>query len=124
MNYFGVGTILKIIYNWEGQKKVSNCILAMTFDEQEVFQIIETHGDNAGYIKGYIERQFNDYRGHFCTWEHLEQQLRERVFGDVQSIQIIEERTTTQKQLDKISNMLKRGGFKTPFNDNTNEDDH
>lgn len=108
MTYYGVGLLLKVIYNWEGVEKTSNCILAQTFDKEELFQVIENQGYYAGYIKGYIKKQFNDDKSNFCTWNHLESELKERVFGEILSIEILEENTViSDKEIKKLRKIIK-----------------
>lgn len=109
--YYGRGTILKVIYDDNEIK----CILAECFDENEVFQVISLDGYHTGCIKGYIYKEFRDNRGNFCTLEHLEQQLKERVFFNFKSFEIIKAVTSSQSDFDKIQKLLEKGGFKSPF---------
>lgn len=90
--YIKIGTILKIIYN-NGYKVEQECILANTFDKQELFQVIVIKGYHCGEIDGYISRQFDDERRNCCTYAHLEKQLKERVYESIVSIDYIDQKT-------------------------------
>lgn len=87
---YKMGTIIEIIYTHDGIKEKQNIFLANTFAHDELFQVIVIEGYHVGEVDGYIEKQFSDIMG--CTWEHLEQQLRKRIYGNIESIKILKQR--------------------------------
>ncbi|MGB6083045.1 hypothetical protein [Moheibacter sp.] len=114
--YYGRGTILKVSYEIDGDILVEEkCILAECYDTKEVFQVIAIDGRYSGVIEGYISKQFSDNRKGFCNINHLEQQLRERIFHNFKSFEIVETVVYYQTDFDSLNKTLKEGGLKSPF---------
>lgn len=90
-----------MIYKHDGLTEVQDCILAKTFEEDFLFQVISINGHYSGYIEGYIRKQFesNSKKVNLCNGDHLENQLNEHVFPNIQSIKILE---PTNERIEKL----------------------
>ena len=95
------GVKLQVIYMHDGLAVVQDCILAKTFEEDFLFQVISINGHYSGYIEGYIRKQFdsNSEKVNSCTGDHLVNQLNEYVFPNIQSIKILE---STNERIEKL----------------------
>ncbi len=103
-----MGTVISVQFEMNGIIEEQKCILAISFDSNELFQVITIDGWHAGEIEGYIKKEFNDdARSNVCTWGHLERQLRDRVFINLKHLQLIEPKTITEKEIIKVRNLLK-----------------
>jgi len=109
MEYYRMGTIISVQFEVNGIIETQKCILAKSFDSNELFQVITIDGWHAGEIEGYIKKEFNNNntKNNLCTWGHLEKQLRERVFVNLKHLQLIEPKTITEKEITKVRNLLK-----------------
>lgn len=91
--YCKVGTQFIIEYEHDGITESQKCILAKTFEDDFLFQVITIDGYHSGTIEGYISRQFektNLKKANLCTWEFLQSELKKRVFQNIKKIQILE----------------------------------
>ena len=87
------GTKLNVVYSHDGIEENQICILADTFEESFLFQVISIDGYHAGCVEGYIKRQYgvNDLdKTNVCTGSHLQNELKERVFQNIKSVSLIE----------------------------------
>jgi len=98
--YFA-GTKFKIEYIFDGQHKSYEAILAQVFEEDYVFQIIAISEYEAGYIKGYIKKEFKNV--HAVSYDYLYTEL-ERIFSTILKFEIInkDKHTATYKEVEKM----------------------
>jgi len=85
------GSIFKVEFKHDGIIEQEKILLARTFEPQKLFQVITISGYHAGEIEGYISYQFeNDL---FCSFEHIEQELKIWVYLDLISLKEYKPRT-------------------------------
>jgi hypothetical protein len=91
--FYNCGTQLLVLYKHDGVLISQHCILAKTFEDDFLFQVISIGGYYSGMIEGYIRKQFDENekdKANLCTGVHLEEQLNKWVFQNIQSIKIVE----------------------------------
>src|SRR5690554_6588742 len=90
LKYFGVGTKLYVEYEHDGVIESQKCILAKTFEDDFLFQVITIEGYHSSEIEGYISKQFdktNIKMRNFCTWDFLQSELEKKVFPNIKKIE-------------------------------------
>ena len=90
--HYRSGTKLRVVYTHDGIRENQICILANTFEDDKLFQVISINGYHAGSIEGYIRRQYdlkNLNKTNICSGAHLQQELEERVFQNIETIEVL-----------------------------------
>lgn len=80
------GTCFSVEYNSDGVHYQRHLLLAETYEEGMVFQVIETKGYDAGVIRGYIPKEFNDAK--CVTLSYLYEMIGLFVFPNITKIKI------------------------------------
>ena len=80
------GTCFSVEYNSDGTHYKRHLILAETYEEGMVFQVIEIKGYDAGIIRGYIPNEFNDAK--CVTLPFLVEMISRFVFPNIIKIRI------------------------------------
>lgn len=92
--HYGCGTKLRVVYSHDGVTEDQICILANTFEDNFIFQVISINGYHAGSIEGYVRRQYDQSeldRTNTCSGFHLKEELKERVFQNIESIELVKD---------------------------------
>lgn len=93
----GRGTTFHISYKNDGVFEEQNCILATTHISDYLFQIVVIKGYHAGEIDGFVEYEFQkgDFKKrNFCTFQHLQNQLKHRIYSEILEFRILEGNVT------------------------------
>jgi len=80
------GTYVYVKYVSEGVVRERYLLLAETYEEEMVFQVIEIGGYDAGLIRGYIPKEFNDAK--CVTFPFLKKMMERFVFPNIIKIRI------------------------------------
>lgn len=80
------GTSFSVEYYLDGVHYKRHLLLAETYEEGMVFQVIETKGYDAGMIRGYIPKEFNDAK--CVTLQFLYEIIDRFVFPNIMKIKI------------------------------------
>lgn len=83
---FFAGTKFKVDYVFDGHKKSHEAILAQTFEEDFVFQVIVISEFEAGLIKGYIHKEFSDI--HAVTYNYLYKEAEKMIYSKIIKLEI------------------------------------
>ncbi|MCB0655576.1 MAG: hypothetical protein KDC57_05535 [Saprospiraceae bacterium] len=90
--HYGCGTRLRVVYTHDGITESQTCILANTFEDPFLFQVISIDGYHSGSVEGYIRRQYDQDElnmTNICSGSHLLLELKERVFQNIKSIDLV-----------------------------------
>ena len=80
------GTCFSVEYDSDGVYYKRHLLLAETYEEGMVFQVIEIKGYDAGIIRGYIPKEFNDAK--CVTLPFLYDMISRFVFPNIIKIKI------------------------------------
>ena len=92
LKYFGIGTKFYVEYEHDGVIESQKCILAKTFEDNFLFQVITIEVYHSGEVEGYISKQFdnnNTEMRNFCTLCFLQSELEKKVFPNIKKMEII-----------------------------------
>lgn len=81
------GTRFWVKYSIDGITHRRFLLLAETYEENMVFQVIEERGYDAGLIRGYIPKEFNDAM--FVTYSHLNRMACKYIFPNISKLWIL-----------------------------------